>query len=585
MPASEPRSSAKRAPADDGPAPVTHSFLVSLLLAFAQAVLLGVAFAPLNLWPAAVVATLPLIWLALHARSTRRAMLVTFLAQVVLWLWVNRWMTNVTAIGYPLLAGYLAIYTVAFVGILRLVRNHPRFRNWPLALIVPVAWVGVECFRGEIAFTGYPWYLLGHPLAEWPVAIQSADLLGTYVLSFLLAAIAGAIADGLLLRRSPVNRRPRVVAIAVVIGLVVLNLGYGAWRLGQETTRPGPTIVAVQTNLPQDNKLGWSAEAQVRDVGDFIELTRKAVRAAGDDVDLIIWPETMLPGCGLEPETIELIKQFGPQAEVLYSLGDQVVALQREMGIPMLVGSPAWVGATIEPVTAEDGTTRHRLERDLIYNSAYLIDGDPPFQRYDKVLLTPFGEVLPYLSKWPWLEERLLGLGAPGISFSLDSNPDVVRPTLDWDGRPLVLATPICFEDAVPRVCRRLVHSGGRKNAEVLLNLSNDGWFGTNVAGRIHHAQLARFRCVENRVPMIRSANTGVTVAIDSCGRIVGRAGGGEHGYGEARTASWMVATIALDDRSTLYGRIGEVFPFACLAGCAILAAAGLMRRRSKETA
>ena len=151
-----------------------------------------------------------------------------------------------------------------------------------------------------------------------------------------------------------------------------------------------------------------------------------------------------------------------------------------------------------------------------------LLQGDSPFQRYDKFFLTPFGETMPYISAWPWLERLLLKhWRGRNLSFELDSNPDINVLELQWQpdaGGVSVarLATPICFEDTVARLCRRMAYQNGGKRIDAFVNISNDGWFNSSVADRKLHAQIARFRCIENRVPMVRCVNTGMSIWVDS---------------------------------------------------------------------
>jgi apolipoprotein N-acyltransferase len=108
-----------------------------------------------------------------------------------------------------------------------------------------------------------------------------------------------------------------------------------------------------------------------------------------------------------------------------------------------------------------------------------------------------------------------------------------------------------------------MCYEAGHKRADLLVNLSNDGWFSTHQGDRKLHAQIARFRCIENRVPMVRCVNTGLSLSIDSCGRVVGAVGQGR--YGTSQQAGALYAQPRLDARQTLYGRIGDVFPVACL--------------------
>ncbi len=283
----------------------------------------------------------------------------------------------------------------------------------------------------------------------------------------------------------------------------------------------------------------------------------------------------MLPGAGLERRTIEVLKGLGSDTRPLYVWGEQIVTFAGDLDTPLLVGSTAWV----EPQLVEDDQPK-RWEWRYKYNSAYLIQGSPPYQRYDKVFLTPFGETMPYISHWPWLENKLLALGAKGMRFNLSKGRAIKRLTLRWESSSppstgpasedrLTLATPICFEDVVARVCRAMIYSDGGKKADLFINLSNDGWFGSYDAGRRQHLQASRFRCIENRVPMVRVVNTGLTAAIDSRGILLGAAG--ESAAVEPRTAGFRRVKLTLDDRRTLYGRLGEAWGWSCLAATAAL--------------
>jgi apolipoprotein N-acyltransferase len=189
---------------------------------------------------------------------------------------------------------------------------------------------------------------------------------------------------------------------------------------------------------------------------------------------------------------------------------------------------------------------------------------------------------MPYISASPALERALLAIGARGMRFDLDASAEIRRLRLARPGGDVTLVTPICFEDTVPRVCRRMVYKQGAKAADLLVSLCNDGWFGGDDAGRAHHVQVARFRCIENRVGMVRAANTGVSAAIDSAGRVISPADLFP-GAGRAvapRQAGWLLAELPLDSRSTVYGRVGDAWGWICLLGTAGLAAAAFVSHR-----
>lgn len=557
MPASEPALSVPR--------------LAALAAAAAAAFML--AFPPYDLWPLIVVPPVALAVIARRARSVRVALAIVFAAHWLMWLRVDRWLIDVTMLGYPLLAAYMALYPALFVVLMRGLRRHARLSAIPAVVALPVVWVGLEALRGELVLDGYPWFLLAHPLIHAPVLAQSADLFGTYFVSLIAVVPAGALVD--LLERPP--RRRMVATSAGALTILALAGGYGAWRLGQTAPlREGPRILVIQTNVPQSNKMAWTLEARRRDFDGFVALTRSELAAAGPDVDVIAWPETMFPARGLEVETMDLLRRWNQRDEL--GMMEDLVAFAAAIGTPMVVGSASYDGLGVDAATRRFIWTGH-------YNSAYLVDGAPPYARYDKHVLTPFGEVMPYISAWPWLEQKLLALGATGMEFSLDAGPDIRLLELPFHDRVVRAGTPICFEDAVASVCRDMVYGDrgeapGGKAAGLLLNLSNDGWFGAGDDVRAQHAQIARFRAIENRVPVVRCVNTGYSVSIDSAGRVVGTIGEGE--YGEPRRPGGMIARTTLDTRHTLYGRIGAVFPWACAAADALLLAALLVARRTK---
>jgi apolipoprotein N-acyltransferase len=545
------------------------------LLAALHGLIFAAVFPPLSLWLLAFVVPVPLAMLALRARSMWQLLPPLMAAQMLAWLWLLRWIIPVTVVGYPVLALYLSTHTLIFAWVLRRIAGSPRLLRVPMTLLLPLLWTASEYFRGEIAFNGYPWYMLGQPLIDWLSFAQSADLFGAYFISFLAVAPAGIALD-LIGWISPAandaqapprgERRKYSVAIGAML-LLVANVGYGRWRMQQQATlSDGPRILAIQTNLPQDNKIGWTREQRDRDIPEFMRLTREAFSAVGgrERVDVIVWPETMVYSAGYEQATTEQLPLFGENGRDLLQWAQTVEAMGRdELRVPMLVGSEAWVDADI--VTGDDGMAR--LIPGKEYNSAYLLQGRPPYQRYDKAVLTPFGETMPYISNWPWLEQRLLALGASGMEFNLDANPQVQVLELHSEqgggSSAWRLGIPICFEDTVAWLCREMAYAGGRKRADVFVNISNDGWFGPSEGDRILHAKIARFRCIENRTPMVRCVNTGVSVQVDSCGRVVAAAGGS--GYGVINQPGSVLANVQIDSRVTLFGRIGGLFPAACL--------------------
>ena len=199
------------------------------MLAVGHAALFILAFPPIHAWPLIIVALVPLGWLALRARSTRLAIFVVFITQLMMWLWLGRWLIPVTVAGYPFYAAYLSLFATLFVWLLRRIRCRPRFANCPMTLLVPVLWIGLEVLKGKIVFGGYPWFLLAHPMIEWPIFAQSADLLGTYGVSFLVAMIGGLGVDALSLRAAMLPKAALAKLSLMTLIIVGMNLGYGSW--------------------------------------------------------------------------------------------------------------------------------------------------------------------------------------------------------------------------------------------------------------------------------------------------------------------------------------------------------------------
>jgi len=360
------------------------------------------------------------------------------------------------------------------------------------------------------------------------------------------------------------------VALALGAGTILMRPAVSFTEKEEDSgIRASVRIAVVQTNVPQSNKVGWPIEQRLKDFARFARLTR---RAAEGSPDLIVWPETMFPGDALDPAAAKavrdagLVYRGGVPAGALY---DAMLALQREVGTPIMVGAIGYDDLSISArATGEIEFHQHGK-----YNSVFLIeDGAVRETRYDKLHLTPFGEVMPYISWSDRLEKMLRSLGAPGMLFDLDagSKPEVFH--VELDSLTLTIATPICFESATPGVCRRLVFDHSLRRASVIVNLTNDGWFGDSVGGREQSLQIARWRTIDLRTPMVRAANTGISAVIDAAGRVqrVGPDDIPDHGAIRRResvnTDGVMRAVVFPSNTpATLYARTGDLVGWLCL--------------------
>jgi apolipoprotein N-acyltransferase len=530
-----------------------RSVFLPFVAGLMHAVLMACAFPPIGLWPLVALAPLPLVWPALSSRKW--SPVLVGLGVAPLWAYEQIWVIDVSRLGYlPLVAG-LATFSMLFVWALR--RTVRRWPRAPLTALVPLVWVGVEVFRGEVAFDGYPWMLLPHPIIESHVLALPAALLGVYFVGFLVATLSGAAADVIVYGRA----RARGATAGVAAAALVWLLAPVAAPLGPPG--PGPLRIAVvQTDIPQDNKNEWKPEARRRDFDRFLALTRQAA-ASEPRPALIVWPETMFPGITLDPWLAERIDENVAQgkgkddARAVAPMYRELLEFQRGLGIPLLVGATGF---------DEDSAAPSGL---AFFNSAFLIErGRVDPVRFDKLKLTPFGEVMPYIELWPWLQQRLLALGASGMEFNLRRGTGARVFEIATESGPVTIGTPICFEGTTADVNRALVRVAADR-PQVLINLTNDGWFGRFDAGKWQHLQNARWRCVELGVPMVRAANTGVSCSIDGRGRLL--KAGIEGSERKTNVDGVLLADVAPARARTVYTAVGRLFAWLTFAGAICL--------------
>ncbi|MEM8758129.1 MAG: apolipoprotein N-acyltransferase [Planctomycetota bacterium] len=507
-------------------------------------------------WYAGLLAPLPIVWIGWTAPRRWLAGLAVGVGTVPLWAVHHAWVRDVSFAGvFPLIA-YLAVWPMLAVVGLSLARRATG--GAAAALVIPTIWVGLEFIRGEILFGGYAWFLAGQPMIEFLPLARSASVGGVYAVSWLVVAVSG-IAVGARERLPEARRSMRTgwIATAVLAGAISAGL---LVRPGGPSGRAVP-VAAVQTNVAQNNKIAPTRE-QVR--GDFIDLLRLIEQAAEAGAHVIITPETVFQGLALDDDGAE-------RAAAMFGSGvngfrDALLDTQRALGRSILIGSLTREGLRLEP--SPDGEV---LAADATYNSLYLLAGGAVTQpRYDKLRPTPFGETLPYIDAFPWLRDIVLriGLGASGFDFGLDRGGEpraLVVPTPSGD---VHVATPICFESSMAPVVRSLVRAD--EKVELLVVVTNDGWFGRFHAGRAMHLLMGRWRCVEHALPMVRSANTGFSAVIDRDGRVRASLGAGVEGV--------LAAEVSIGGGGTVYAAVGEVPGAVCAVLAVALSVAGAVR-------
>lgn len=559
-----------------------RTWLTPLIAGLAHAALMIGAFPPLDLWWLAFGALVPFVLLLRQWRERHgRDALLLMVGVAPMWLLWSWWMIEVTATGFPFFILLQCAWSALFY--LAAARLHRRFPRVPLTLLVPAVWLAVEFFRGELFLSGYAFGLIGYPMITLPALAAPGAWLGVYFVSFLTATINAAVGEGFHKQRRAVAAIA-IVATALVWAAAVIDASRYAPGPDAPVVRPG----IVQTNLPQSNKLSWGIERSLRDWDRFSELTVQLAESSPPP-DFILWPETMMPGDTLEAQAMQALRE----ANVGYILGggqmlapdyfyNELIALQSAIATPMLVGEDALVDLRVKKLP--DG--KIDVEWAARYNSAYLVtDGDVQPVRFDKVRLTPFGETMPFINRWPWLQDQLLAFGARGMTFNLSAGTSltVFEVPCKAAGVTARIVTPICFETTVNDLCRELVFENGRRRADLIANLTNDGWFMDSDLARAQHLQIAQWRCVELATPMARAANTGISSLIDAQGRIIPPAVIGAPQ--KARADGFLNGELALGTRTTPFARVGNVFPWTVFGAVVLALAASFLCTRVQPEA
>jgi apolipoprotein N-acyltransferase len=374
-----------------------------------------------------------------------------------------------------------------------------RLRGIARAVMLGALWAAAEWLRGHV-FTGFPWGLAAYAWIEVGPVLQAASVVGAYGLSLLTVALAALPA---LLPDPAVGRRRAWAAVLCGGALLAAVAAAGAWRLAgaTEATVEGVRLRLVQPNI--DQRLKWAPAERERNFAAHLDLT--AAQAAGAAPTHVFWAETAVPF---------LIEQDAGRRL-------SVAAVTPPGGL-VVTGAPR--------LTEGPGGERR------VWNGLVALDGAGAVRgTYDKFHLVPFGEYMP-LRRWI----PVAPVAAGSIDFSAGPGPR----TLDLPGLPPV-SPLICYEVIFPGAVTEPDRRPGW-----LLNLTNDGWYG-RTAGPHQHFAIARMRAVEEGLPLVRVANTGISGVVDAHGRVTASLGLGERG---ALDADLPVALPA-----TPYARFGDL--------------------------
>ncbi len=499
-------------------------------LAAALGALLGMANPYLHFPPAILALPAGLLALAMDAPTGRLAFKRCWLAASLGCLgclaWVY-WPVHhfggvhwLLALPVPVL---LSMAMAVYFGLFGLLAHHAMRRLGPLVALplLAAAWGGMELAMGTL-LSGFPWVVLSGAFGPWPMMLQAAAYVGSLGLSVLLALVGLGIAASRRTMLAP------VLSAFVLSALVAV--GWGRMQAFQDSG-PQHTVAIAQGNIDQSVK--WDPTYQQGTVDTYVALSRQALERKPE---LVVWPETAMP--------------FYFQDET--PLREPVLRFVEDTGVPVLVGAPGYrMQASLNPGGGYE-----------LFNRAFLVVRDQSARvgiagLYDKEHLVPFGEYMP-LPSWLPMDKLVNGVGdfIPGR----DQKP-IQSGEMD-------LGVLVCYEAIFPELAQERVRQG----ANLLVNISNDAWFGATSAP-LQHLYLTALRAVEQGRWIVRSTNTGISAYIDPLGRI--QVAGPQF---EALSAAAVVRSRA---ETTLYHALHTPLRIALAALTALLV--GLIILRGKH--
>jgi apolipoprotein N-acyltransferase len=503
-------------------------------LAVASGLALGLAFPKFDHGLLAWVALVPLFY-AIEGESLRRvfwwAYLQGFAAYVVELYWIPIPLHDFADVRmefaiFPMLAlaGIVAFNTAVAIWAGEFVARRTRI---PTVLTMPIAWTAVEWFRTYVP-AAFPWNLLGYTAYKNLELIQFAEFTGVYGVSALIVFF-NAVVYVVIFRRG--GNRLQAVSLSTLTAMMIALVAFGAWRISDLKSAPSAgnfKVAMVQGNIPQSLK--WDPKFLPQSYGVYQDETADAAKRGAD---LVVWPEAAAAFL-FQPDD-QYPAELASDAEYRTAL----LTLAKDQHEPILFGAPALARA--------DG----RLG---FYNRAYLVSANGEGEvdaHYDKIELVPFGEYVPARAILGFFVNKVVnGFG--------DLIPGSAQTLFDLKGAKLGIL--ICYESIFPDLTRREVNEG----ANVLVNITNDAWYGESSAP-YQVLAMAALRSVETKVPMVRVANTGFSALIEPSGRITQRTPLFKRGT--------TIVDVSWRPVRTLYTMVGDLFAEICF----VLTAIGLI--------
>ena len=484
--------------------------------------LCGAAFAALLAlsWPKAGIAALawlapaPFAWAVLKCRNVRQAAMFGLYSGFLLYIFILYWIyptcraggagVFVSLLAWLLLSLVLGLEWAALAAVMKCYDGYGRF----FAPLSAAALVGIEYSKITVCkmFVWFPWFLLGYTQWKFQAIVQSAAWTGPYGAGFVVSFFGFSLGYAAFVRKPAPSSRLRAllpgialeISAAVVLAAILISLG--ALRLAHAPRAETYPAAALQPDIAQYQK--WDADF----ARSIIERTTKLcsdARGVSPSPKLIVWPESALPG-PLEEEPLR----------------SYAAAMARGTGAWQIIGSER-----------EDGGKN--------FVSAYLVDPSGNIAGvYDKRQLVPFGEAVPL--------HDFLGKFIHPLAHLGGFEPGTDRPRLMNAGGYKV-GVGICYESIFPYLWRGY----GKVDADLLVNITNDGWY-LNTAAPYQHLTASVFRAAENGRPLLRAANTGVSALIDGYGRVIAST--------ELDSQTVLAAPVPLAKMRTFYIAHGSIF-------------------------
>jgi apolipoprotein N-acyltransferase len=501
----------------------------NLFLAMASGVLFFLSFPKYGFGFLAWIALIPLFWAMKGAISVRQGLLLGFIAGMIYHVGLIYWITYVVVnYGYLpvylgiilmlLLACYLSLYTALFAAGIILFRQ-----KIALFFVAPVLWICLEYCKSYI-LTGFPWENLGYSQYLNHYLIQFADVSGVFGLSFLIVLVNATLFEVLTAK----SKKKFILAVVVVLILTgVLIYGFNRSRQVDKILQNAAQIEVSLIQGKIDQSIKWNDSFQKETINIYEQLSMQNAPAMGS---LIVWPETALP--------------FNYQ---------DINQLQKQVR-DISLKTKCWFIF---------GSTSYEKSKDDVdyYNSAYLLSPEGEIKgKYNKVHLVPYGEYVPLREVFPFIKKLTAGMG--------DFSTGTGYYPLTVDNRKVGIL--ICYEGILPFAARIYKKEG----AELLVNITNDAWFGATSAP-FQHFSMSVFRAVETRLYLIRAANTGISAIVNPKGEVIAKTNIFERAS--------LKHNVKYSNIQTIYVKYGDILVFVCFGLIGLFLVLNFIKRENEK--